>query len=66
VYIEVCARQLQDGLIFSKVELVRYCVEYLYSLVTMRLELYLTVYGRVCVILYNPGLLINMREGLLL
>jgi hypothetical protein len=45
---------------------VRYCVEYLYNPVTMRLELYLAVQGRVCVILCNPSLLINMRGGLLL
>jgi hypothetical protein len=45
---------------------VRYCVEYLYSPVTMRLELYLAVYGRVRVILCNASLLINMRWGLLL
>jgi hypothetical protein len=40
VYMEVRARQLQDGGIFAKVEFVRYCVEYLYSPVMMRLELY--------------------------
>jgi hypothetical protein len=43
VYMEVRARQLQDGGIFAKVAFVRYCVEYLYNPVTMRLELYLAV-----------------------
>jgi hypothetical protein len=37
---EVRARQIQGGRIFAKVEFVRYCVEYLYSPVTMRLELF--------------------------
>jgi hypothetical protein len=46
--------------------IVRYCVEYLYSLITMGLKLYLAVYGRICVILYNRDLLINMRGGMLL
>jgi hypothetical protein len=40
VYMEVHARQFQDGGIFTKVEFVRYCVEYLYGPVTMGLELY--------------------------
>jgi hypothetical protein len=40
---EIHARKLQDGRIFAKVEFVRYCVEYLYSLVIMGLELYLAV-----------------------
>jgi hypothetical protein len=43
VYMEVRTRQIQGGGIFAKVEFVRYCVEYLYSPVTMRLELYLAV-----------------------
>jgi hypothetical protein len=43
VYMEIHARKLQDGRIFAKVEFVRYCVEYLYSLVIMGLELYLAV-----------------------
>jgi hypothetical protein len=42
--VEIRARRLQDGGIFAKVEFVRYCVEYLYSSVTMRLKLYLTIY----------------------
>jgi hypothetical protein len=63
VYKEVHTRQIQGGGIFTKVEFVRYCVEYLCSPVTMRLELYLAVYGRVHVILCNPSLLINMRGG---
>jgi hypothetical protein len=37
VYMEVRTRQIQGGGIFAKVEFVRYCVEYLYSSVTMRL-----------------------------
>jgi hypothetical protein len=43
VYMEVRTRQLQDDGIFSKVEFVRNCVEYLCSPVTMRLELCLAV-----------------------
>jgi hypothetical protein len=42
-YMEVRARQNQGGRIFAKVEFVRYCVEYLYSPVMMRLVLYLAV-----------------------
>jgi hypothetical protein len=65
VYMEVRARQIQVGGIFAKVEFVRYCVEYLYSSVTMGHELYLAVWGRVRVILCNPSLLMNMRGELL-
>lgn len=36
------------------------------SPVMMELELYLAIYDRVRVILYNPSLLINMRGALLL
>jgi hypothetical protein len=42
-FMEVRARQIQGGGIFAKVEFVRYCVEYLYSPIMMRLELYLAV-----------------------
>jgi hypothetical protein len=42
---ETCASSggIQGGGIFAKVEFVRYCVEYLYSPITMGLELYLAV-----------------------
>jgi hypothetical protein len=40
---EVRARRLQDGGIFAKMEFVRYCVEYLYSLIAIGLELDLAV-----------------------
>jgi hypothetical protein len=45
---------------------VEYASDICMSPVTIRFELYLAVYGRVCVKLCNPDLLINMRGGLLL